>query len=90
MMTASEFALIRESLGLSQGQMAEVLGVDRTAVVRYEISAHPREGASRSRRRRAIPDPIAILMRMLARGRVTAADLRTARQEPILPQKVSA
>lgn len=61
-MTPTAVKRIRKALGLTQEQLAKVLGVDRVTVARWELGL------------RAIPEPTARLVRLLhagARGKAT-------------------
>lgn len=63
-MNAHEFRTIRKGSGLKQGQLAAILGYEGTSanvnISRYEAGIH------------AIPAPVAVLMRLLAAGRLEA------------------
>jgi len=52
--TAEELKTIRDQLGLTQGELAEKLGVARNTITRWEMGI------------RHIPEPVARLVRLLA------------------------
>ena len=64
-MQAAEFIAIRIKCGLTQGELAEVLGLSAARVVgRYERSETSKVGGNRG----SIPGPIAQLMRAFKAG----------------------
>jgi DNA-binding transcriptional regulator YiaG len=66
-MTSAEFRAILDQLHLTQGAIARLLGYHRRSMEKWA-------GGDRQ-----IPPPVAILLRLLAAGRITADDIERAR-----------
>ena len=60
-MTRNQWRRIRETLGLSQEELAKELGVDRTSITRYENGAAP------------IPESRMIALKLLQQAKESAA-----------------
>ena len=67
-MTPTQFRAALDRLSLSQGQAAKLLGADPRTTRRWALGE------------RSIPPTVAILLRLLVKGKVTAADVEAARK----------
>lgn len=68
-MTPSEFSAILSRLGLTQSQAAAVLGLSLRAIENYKASGQ---------NARAIPEPMAKLLRLMDRGKISLEQVRRA------------
>ncbi len=68
-MTAKQFQAAIDRLGLSQVGAARLFGYSDGRVVRRYISGE-----------RAVPEPVAILLRLLLAGKITVDDVEAARK----------
>ncbi len=69
-MTARQFKLALDKLGLSQMGAGRMLGIDGRTVRRYVADGSP--GA------RGIPEPLAKLLRLAVAGKVSVEDIEEA------------
>lgn len=66
-MTANQYRAALSRLGLTQTGAAELVGADPRTSRRWALGE------------RAVPDSVAILLRLMLAGKITAADINTAR-----------
>lgn len=70
-MTTAELRAALESLGLTQAEAARILGIDRRTIRRYLAGPDAPSG-------RAIPVPIAKILRLALAGKLRLADIASA------------
>lgn len=68
-MTPDEFSAILDQLDLTDKAAGEMLGVDPRTIRRWMLGPDFNSG-------RAIPEPVAKLMRLVADGRLTVEEVR--------------
>lgn len=67
-MTAKQFQAVIDRLGLSQVGAARLLGADPRTARRWALGE------------RSVPEPVAILLRLMIAGKITADDIETHRR----------